>query len=497
MKNLRWRKMWGLIATTVLGMGASLIEPASALDCHHSTCSPDSPPPEQISTVGDTCTAAYRVSGSWDGGFQSEVVVTNDAGTPLNGWKVTLNLPTGAKISSLWNGVNSGTSGTVTVTNAAYNGTIGAGRSTAFGFTGTGNGTGATVSCSTGSTPPTGNVPAQAHTVGRIKDQGTSVQYTWPGVSFEGRFRGTGVGIVLNDAANDYDVQIDNAAPTTLRTPGNTTHWVSNLSNGEHTVRVAKRTESPWQAGEFGGFVAASGGGILAKPAARTRQIEFIGDSWTAGYGNMSTSRDCAGSGGINPNSNADQTFGALAARGLNADYQITAWSGMGVVRNYNGGNAGTDFRTYYDRTLQAVDAAVWQRPSSWKPQVVVVGLGINDFSTALNPGEPWADAAALAAGYRDAYLGFLDKLRGRYGSDTHIVLTYPTLSNTTAMADSVQQIVQRRNSQGDTRVKALHYDNAALGLDLLGCDWHPSLHDHRLLADTLRSFIGTLPVKW
>ena len=52
-------------------------------------------------------------------------------------------------------------------------------------------------------------------------------QYTWPGVYFEGRFRGTGVGIVLDDSANDYDVQIDGTTVATLVTPGQTTHWVA------------------------------------------------------------------------------------------------------------------------------------------------------------------------------------------------------------------------------------------------------------------------------
>ncbi|MFC9701343.1 hypothetical protein ACFTWD_11670 [Streptomyces sp. NPDC056943] len=59
--------------------------------------------------------------------------------------------------------------------------------------------------------------------MGRVKDAGNTVQYSWPGVYFEGRVRGTGVGIVLNDYAADYDVQIDGATVTTLVTPGNTT----------------------------------------------------------------------------------------------------------------------------------------------------------------------------------------------------------------------------------------------------------------------------------
>ena len=46
-------------------------------------------------------------------------------------------------------------------------------------------------------------------TPGRVRAAGAGVQYTWPGTYFEGRFRGTGVGLVLNDANNDYVVQVD------------------------------------------------------------------------------------------------------------------------------------------------------------------------------------------------------------------------------------------------------------------------------------------------
>ena len=65
----------------------------------------------------------------------------------LTGWRVTLALPGGAAISSLWNGVPSGTSGTVTVSNQSYNGRLAAGQSTTFGFQGTGTGGGATATC--------------------------------------------------------------------------------------------------------------------------------------------------------------------------------------------------------------------------------------------------------------------------------------------------------------------------------------------------------------
>jgi lysophospholipase L1-like esterase len=462
------------------------------------------------------CTVVYKVTSQWSGGFGAGVDITN-LGDAVTSWKLTWSFTAGQTVGQLWNGTVTQSGANVTVANATWNGSLGTGATTSFGFNGTNSGTsnpvptafalnGVTCTGTTAPSPsaPTSSAPAtgvldQVSTPSRVREVTAGVQFTWPGTYFEGRFRGTGVGLVLNDSNNDYVVQVDGTTVATLVTPGQTTYWVRGLAGGDHTVRLAKRTEGPWAAGEFDGLIAADGGAILAKPAARTRQIEFIGDSWTAGYGDMSTTRDCNSNGGVTRNSNADVTFGALTAKGLNADYQINAWSGLGMVRNYNGSNPDYNFRTYYDTDLQALyNSTTWQVPSTWRPQVLVIGLGINDFSTALNSGEKWATVADLAAAYRTAYLAFIDKLRTRYGSGTFIVLTYPDLSyQTTAFADSVKQIVKTRNDAGDSRVSSLYYDDNALGLDHLGCDWHPSQHDHQIIASTLTRHLSTLPLTW
>lgn len=343
--------------------------------------------------------------------------------------------------------------------------------------------------------PPTlaASALAQVHTAGRTTVADGVARYSWPGVYFEGEFRGTGIGVILNDPYSDYAVQIDGATVATWVTPAPGTRWVNGLANGRHRVRLVKRNESPWATSAFGGFVAATGGAILAKPAARARQIEFIGDSHTAGYGNMSNTRDCSGD-QVNRTTNADLTFGAVTAKRLNADYQLNAYSGLGMVRNYNGGRPELTYRTFADRALLNVDGDVWRNPGTWRPQLVVVGLGINDFSTAINPGEPWTPESRNA-GYRAAYHGFLDKLRARYGRTTVIVVVSGDASTTTELAKATQQIVRERNSRGDDRVR--HFSYPETGLDLLGCHWHPSLHDHQLIADRLHDVIGTLPVTW
>ncbi|MFI6370288.1 GDSL-type esterase/lipase family protein [Streptomyces sp. NPDC050546] len=336
--------------------------------------------------------------------------------------------------------------------------------------------------------PDDKGVAASAHTAGRVKDGGDVLRYSWPGVYFEGRIRGTGVGIVLDDPAADYDVQVDGATVATLVTPGKITHWVTGLPKGVHTVRLVKRNDTPWATSAFGGFVAAPGGAVLARPVARSRQIEFVGDSLTAGYGNLSASRDCTGE-QVARTTNADVSYAALTARRLRADFQINAYSGRGMVRNYNGGSPEENYRTFYDRALLNVPGDVWQNPGTWRPGLVVVHLGTNDFSTPVNPGEPWTDES-LAAAYRSAYSGFLQKLRTRYGPGTTLLAV-----GAGPFAGHVEQVVRERTGAGDRRVRYWRLDDT--NLDHTGCHWHYSARDHRLLAERLTSFLAGLPIRW
>ncbi|MGK5501229.1 glucuronyl esterase domain-containing protein [Streptomyces sp. URMC 125] len=85
------------------------------------------------------CTAGYRTVATWSGGFQGEVTVRNNGTGTLDGWTVGMTLAPGQAIASIWNGRNTGTSGTVTVRNAAWNGTLAPGGTAAFGFTATGS----------------------------------------------------------------------------------------------------------------------------------------------------------------------------------------------------------------------------------------------------------------------------------------------------------------------------------------------------------------------
>ncbi|MCU7821729.1 glycoside hydrolase family 6 protein [Kitasatospora sp. DSM 101779] len=90
--------------------------------------------------TGSGCTATYKVSSDWGAGFNADVTVTNNGTTAINGWKVTWTFGGQQKISNLWNGSYTQSGQAVTVTNAAYNGAIGAGGSAGFGFGATNSG---------------------------------------------------------------------------------------------------------------------------------------------------------------------------------------------------------------------------------------------------------------------------------------------------------------------------------------------------------------------
>ncbi|MFB9443512.1 endo-1,4-beta-xylanase [Dactylosporangium vinaceum] len=111
-----------------------------------------SPPPVSTSPstpgtgTGNGCTATVSLN-QWDGGFVATVRVTAGSAA-INGWTVGLTLPSGATITGIWNANRSGDSGAVRFTNVSYNGSVGAGQYTEFGFQATGSATGLTPSCS-------------------------------------------------------------------------------------------------------------------------------------------------------------------------------------------------------------------------------------------------------------------------------------------------------------------------------------------------------------
>jgi predicted carbohydrate-binding protein with CBM5 and CBM33 domain len=90
---------------------------------------------------GSGCSATYKSVGSWQGGFQGEVTVKNNGTATTAAWTVTLTFANGQTLSQVWNGTATTSGSTVTVKNVSWNGTLGGGASTTFGFLGSSTGT--------------------------------------------------------------------------------------------------------------------------------------------------------------------------------------------------------------------------------------------------------------------------------------------------------------------------------------------------------------------
>jgi lysophospholipase L1-like esterase len=299
-------------------------------------------------------------------------------------------------------------------------------------------------------------------------------RFAWSGSGMLARFSGASVGIRLA-GAQQYTVLIDGALQPKLTSTGNLDPLASDLAPGEHTVEVYRRTEANQGEAQFLGFDFGAGQ-LLAPPPAPERRIEIIGDSISCGYGVEGADMTCP----FSPDTeNHSLTYGAIAARNVGADLVTVAWSGKGVVCNYgDDATACTDpMPTYYDRILPARADSAWSF-ANYQPQAVVINLGTNDFSTAVDP---------TTADFEAAYVALLEHVRSEYADATILCTIGPLLSGTdlTTVRTSIDNAVQARAAQGDTKVKTFELEptDPANGY---GCDYHPSSRTHEIMADAL-----------
>lgn len=317
-------------------------------------------------------------------------------------------------------------------------------------------------------------------------DNKPTYTYSWPGVYFEAAFVGTAVDVKLNDSNNIFNIIVDGQAPVVLTRPGKTTYSINKLSEGKHHIRLEKRTETQVGTGTFEGFFITEDGKAitLEKPK---RRIEFIGDSAVVGYGIRSSKRECNEE-EIFSFTDTQITYAALAAKAFNADYQINALSGFGVVRNYNGAFPENTFPSLYPYALN--DKGVLYQ-SDWSPNIIVIGLGGNDFATPLNAGEKWKTREALQDDFVENYKNFVVNLRKKHPEAHFILLSYAVVGD--ELEGQIARVIQKLK-QKDVRDISLV---TIKPVELAACHWHPSVADHKNSAGILINYIEANPELW
>lgn len=302
--------------------------------------------------------------------------------------------------------------------------------------------------------------------IGRI-DRGDPAgpRFEWSGSAIVARFDGTAVTVRLRDSGNYFHVAIDGAErPLLIGSAGTTSYpLATGLPAGPHTVELWRRTEAFGNPTQFLGFDFGAGGALLPPPPAATRRIELIGDSISCGYGDEGTSATCHFS---LATENHYLSYGALAARALDAELITVAWSGYGMYRGYGGSMTDT-IPTIYDRALPTIAGNTWDF-AQWTPDAVVINLGTNDWAMG-DPGQA----------YTDAYVAFVRRLR------THYPRAYvlASIGPTHAPGPRIQAALTTLRAGGDTRLGYLEYTIPA---NEWGCDYHPNLVAQAAMGDQL-----------
>ena len=315
--------------------------------------------------------------------------------------------------------------------------------------------------------------PAEVRFVGRV-DQSTpaNARYQWSGTGMVARFMGTSIAGRFGNGQEDT-VVLDGMVRPKLVPGSGTTMIASGLSNEPHVIEIYRRTEANQGETQFMGFTFGSGGMLLPNLRAPERKIEIIGDSITVGYGNEGPNKDC----GFSPQTeNHYQTYGAMAARELDAELSTIAWSGKGMVCNYgDDAQACTNpLPVYYERTLPDRSDSRWDFTKA-QPQVVVINLGTNDFSTDTDPSETQ---------FVNAYRDFLQRVRGKYPNALILCTIGPLLWG--EELDRVRAyIASAISATGDAKIASYQMPPQSEA-DGLGCGYHPSIKTHQKMADLL-----------
>ncbi len=313
------------------------------------------------------------------------------------------------------------------------------------------------------------------------------VSFDWPGITITFGFSGTSCAAVI-DGPCMFDLFIDsNFVNTVCAVTGiETVLLADNLKNITHCVKLVKRNESFIRPVVFHGVIIDNNAEIFKITQNTNRKIEFIGDSYTAGYANEYSSRECENDESdsiVFSMTNTDRSFGSLIAGIFNAERYINAVSGKGLVRNFGWADKGKEFLKYYERTLLTsvhnpeVHGALWDY--SWHPDVIVIGLGINDFQE--NP--PYADVLLFDSTYQN----FILSLKTRHPG-VEIICCATKIKPADALIPRVRAVVECFRKKGDNGVHYFEYETENNSLH-----GHPSVKDHKKIAYELSSLIGTI----
>lgn len=307
------------------------------------------------------------------------------------------------------------------------------------------------------------------------------VEFGWAKTSLSINFIGNKVYADIESDGEDYFLVVldgeiyNNCFPVRER---KLYKLVEDIEYGEHSLELVKRTEAFVGTASFYGFELFNGD-ILEPSKEKKLKIEILGDSISCGYGNESENEFSEYN---SIDANGYLSYGAIASREVNAELNITSWSGLGLVRNYD------------DSTMPLPERIEWITNkdttkkwdfSSYIPDIVSINLGTNDF----NEHPPTKDR--FVEGYRI----LIDRIRNYYGKVKIICAIGPVMEGEALndIRDYVKNhVVDYYNSMGDGDIYFLEHEHQKAE-NGYGGGYHPSQKTHYIMADELVEKIKTI----
>ncbi len=443
----------------------------------------------EAATGGATVTGGGTVDATATGGMQTVTGGTaTTGGIARTGGAATAGGTGGGGVATGGanaSGATSSAGGTTTTGgNRVTGGSASVGGMLATGGTKGGGGTGAggTSAASTGGPRWVGRVDATDPNAVRFAWQGAGVIATVNGTSIAVKLRTEGTPTVYfqpvidGKLATRFNVDTGSDQTVTLAT---------GLDATDHLVELYRDTEGMYGLSTFLGF---TGGTVKGAPAASGRLIEVVGDSISAGYGNLGSephpnwvaSPACHWTAA---NSTWYQTYAAVAGHALNAEVSTIARSGWGMYRDNTGSTSGV-LSSVYANALGTDNKAAWGFAP--KASVVVINLGTNDWAT----GDPGTN-------YETAYESFIATVRSHY-PDAWIFLTIGSMTSDPALGQvkaRLANVVAALAATGDQKLETFDLGVQNMGSDgsvPTGCDWHPNVADHQRMAGILQQQLSS-----
>lgn len=328
--------------------------------------------------------------------------------------------------------------------------------------------------------------------VGRTLVQQGDVSFDWSGVYARLRFEGNYLAMRVSDThKNYYNVWIDSpmSAPADkvvatfgqdsiveLVTPEDLKAKYGKRIPKEHKVVIQKRTEGEQGTTTVHAFL--TNDCVLQAEPLKERMIEFVGDSYTCGYGTEGAN---AKERWRPETENVNYAYEFILSRYFDADVYVVAHSGMGIARNYADKFDGWWMPDRYKQTFDMQkDTLLWDASKSdFRPAMTVVLLGANDFSSAKQPS---------IARWKSQYGKLLAAIKANYGEDYPILCCAP--KSNTDVFPYVREMVQQC---GLKNVHYMGWFEQVFLYEELGSDFHPNYQGHRKYAHGIVPYISTL----